>query len=108
MRSSLMWRTGSIILIGATTENPSFEINCGAAFPLQGVRAAARWKTEDLVELLRRALARSSGASAASMLRIAEGTAGRLIAEFAAGDARTALNTLEMAVLNAVERRRMA
>ena len=31
---------GSIILIGATTENPSFEINWRAALPLQGVRAA--------------------------------------------------------------------
>ena len=88
---------GSIILIGATTENPSFEVN-GAllsrckVFVLQGL------KTEDLVELLDRALtdARGFGGQHIRM----EGEALTMIANFANGDARMALSTLEMAVLN--------
>ena len=88
---------GSIILIGATTENPSFEVN-GAllsrckVFVLQGL------KTEDLVELLDRALtdARRFGGQNIRM----EGEALTMIANFANGDARSALSTLEMVVLN--------
>ena len=89
---------GSIILIGATTENPSFEVN-GAllsrckVFVLQGL------KTEDLVELLDRALTDARGFGGQNIRM--EGEALTMIANFANGDARMALSTLEMAVLNA-------
>ena len=88
---------GSIILIGATTENPSFEVN-GAllsrckVFVLQGL------KTEDLTALLSRALADPRGFGG-QKIRM-EGDALEMIANFANGDARMALSTLEMAVLN--------
>lgn len=88
---------GSIILIGATTENPSFEVN-GAllsrckVFVLQGL------KPEELTQLLARALSDPRGFGdlkvemAPDMLEA--------IANFANGDARVALSTLEMVVLN--------
>ncbi len=88
---------GSIILIGATTENPSFEVN-GAllsrckVFVLQGL------KTEDLTALLNRALSDPRGFGE-QKIRM-EGDALEMIANFANGDARMALSTLEMAVLN--------
>ena len=88
---------GSIILIGATTENPSFEVN-GAllsrckVFVLQGL------KTEDLVALLSRALTDPRGFGGQNIRM--EDDALTMIASFANGDARMALSTLEMAVLN--------
>lgn len=88
---------GSIILIGATTENPSFEINAALlsrckVFVLQSLSAA------DLTALLHHALEDPRGFGdrqveiAADMLEA--------IANFANGDARVALGTLEMVVLN--------
>ncbi len=88
---------GSIILIGATTENPSFEIN-GAllsrcrVFVLHGLDPA------DLHKLLSRALADPRGFGN-QRIEINADLLYR-IANFANGDARTALSTLEMAVLN--------
>ena len=88
---------GSIILIGATTENPSFEVN-GAllsrckVFVLQGL------KTEDLVALLSRALTDPRGFGGQNIRM--EDDALTMFASFANGDARMALSTLEMAVLN--------
>lgn len=88
---------GSIILIGATTENPSFEINAALlsrckVFVLQSLT------TDDLVELLHHALKSRDGLGD-QRIGIEEDSL-RAIARFANGDARTALNTLEMAVLN--------
>lgn len=88
---------GSIILIGATTENPSFEINAALlsrckVFVLQSLEA------EDLVELLHHALESPEGLGD-QRIGITENML-EAIARFANGDARTALNTLEMAVLN--------
>lgn len=88
---------GSIILIGATTENPSFEINAALlsrckVFVLQALTA------DDLVELLHHALVSPQGLGD-QRIGITEDML-RMIAQFANGDARTALNTLEMAVLN--------
>lgn len=88
---------GSIILIGATTENPSFEINAALlsrckVFVLQSL------ETEDLVELLHHALKSPQGLGD-QRIGIMEDML-IAIARFANGDARTALNTLEMAVLN--------
>lgn len=91
---------GSIVLIGATTENPSFEIN-SALLSRCKVFVLRALGTADLTELLRRAL-RDERGFGRKPLRMEEGTV-EMIAEFAAGDARTALNTLEMAVYNAVE-----
>ena len=88
---------GSIILIGATTENPSFEINAALlsrckVFVLQALQ------TDDLVMLLHHALTSPLGLGD-QRIGITEDML-RMIAQFANGDARTALNTLEMAVLN--------
>lgn len=91
---------GSIILIGATTENPSFEVN-GALLSRCKVFVLQALSEEDLTGLLSRALTdpRSFGGQRIEcppeLLRA--------IAVFANGDARSALSTLEMAVLNAPE-----
>ena len=88
---------GSIILIGATTENPSFEIN-GALLSRCKVFVLKALEEKDLVKLLENALKHPSGFGK-QQVRITEDQL-TAIAAFANGDARTALNTLEMAVLN--------
>ena len=88
---------GSIILVGATTENPSFEIN-SALLSRCKVFILKALEEEDLKELLVHALKSPKGFG---NLEIAiEDAQLDAIARFANGDARTALNTLEMAVLN--------
>ena len=91
---------GSIILIGATTENPSFEVNNALlsrckVFVLQGLGE------EELVGLLRRALTDPRGFGDRKVL--IEEDLLRVIATFANGDARVALSTLEMVALNGDE-----
>ncbi len=88
---------GSIILIGATTENPSFEVN-SALLSRCKVFVLQELKTEELVQLLKRALTDEKGFGA-QQVNI-EPDLLEMIAVFANGDARTALSTLEMAVLN--------
>ena len=88
---------GSIILIGATTENPSFEVN-GALLSRCKVFVLQALKTEDLVKLLRHALSDERGFGGQNVSIADEAL--ELIANFANGDARSALSTLEMAVLN--------
>lgn len=88
---------GSIILIGATTENPSFEVN-SALLSRCKVFVLQELKTEELVQLLKRALADEKGFGP-QKINI-EDELLEMIAVFANGDARTALSTLEMAVLN--------
>ena len=88
---------GSIILIGATTENPSFEVN-GALLSRCKVFVLQALKQEDLVNLLKHALSDERGFGGQSIA--IEESALELIAAFANGDARSALSTLEMAVLN--------
>ena len=88
---------GSIVLIGATTENPSFEVNSALlsrckVFVLQALTP------EDLVKLLQNALRDPRGFGGQD-IRLEEGML-EAIANFANGDARTALGTLEMVVLN--------
>ena len=88
---------GSIVLIGATTENPSFEVNAALlsrcrVFVLQAL------SQQDLEELLRRALSDPRGFGGQD-IRLEEGVL-EAVASFANGDARTALSTLEMVVLN--------
>lgn len=89
---------GSIILIGATTENPSFEVNA-ALLSRCKVFVLKALEVEDLKSLIHRALSHPSGFGAQNV-QITDRQIGK-IAEFANGDARTALNTLEMAVTNA-------
>ena len=88
---------GSIILIGATTENPSFEIN-GALLSRCRVFVLQSLKTEELVELLDRALRDPRGFGNQKVKMEPELLS--MIAEFSNGDARAALSVLEMAVLN--------
>lgn len=88
---------GSIILIGATTENPSFEINSALlsrckVFVLQAL------SSDDLSELIHHALSSSKGFGNFKV-NISDEMI-YMIANFANGDARVALNTLEMVVLN--------
>ncbi len=89
---------GSIVLIGATTENPSFEVNSALlsrckVFVLQALG------TEDLVGLLRRAIDDPRGFGGQNVQM--DGDMLAMVANFANGDARTALGTLEMVILNA-------
>ena len=88
---------GSIILIGATTENPSFEVN-GALLSRCKVFVLHALSTEELTDLLNRALCDERGFGGQDVDIAPEIIA--MIAEFANGDARSALSTLEMAVLN--------
>ena len=88
---------GSIILIGATTENPSFEIN-GALLSRCKVFVLNALTTEDLLRLLHHALTDPRGFGG-QKVEIAEELL-TAIAVFANGDARSALTTLEMAILN--------
>lgn len=88
---------GSIVLVGATTENPSFEIN-SALLSRCKVFILKALEEEDLIILLRHALKSPKGFDNLDIL--IEDTQLGAIARFANGDARTALNTLEMAVLN--------
>ena len=88
---------GSIVLIGATTENPSFEIN-SALLSRCRVFVLRALTEEEILELLRHALTSKKGLGD---MRIEIGEEElNVIARFANGDGRTALNTLEMAVLN--------
>ena len=89
---------GSIILIGATTENPSFEVNA-ALLSRCRVFVLKALEVDDLAKLLRQALTHPAG-FAGQNVQITDGQI-QQIAAFANGDARTALNTLEMVVTNA-------
>lgn len=88
---------GSITLIGATTENPSFEINA-ALLSRCKVFVLKELTEEDLTELLSHALTDKRGFGSMDVHMDTELLS--VISAFANGDARTALNTLEMAVLN--------
>ena len=91
---------GSIILIGATTENPSFEI-ISALLSRCKVFVLKALEESDLVELLRKAVVNPFGFGSQS-IDISDDVL-TIVARFANGDARTALNTLEMAILNSSE-----
>lgn len=88
---------GSILLIGATTENPSFEVNA-ALLSRCRVFVLKALEEDDIVHLLQNALRNPAGFAGQKIVLRNEQL--RAIAVFSNGDARTALNTLEMAVLN--------
>jgi len=92
--------SGDIVLIGATTENPSFEVN-GALLSRSRIVVLKPLGGGELLRVLRQALAepeRGLGAWNAD----AEDDALAFLAQAADGDARTALNVLELAVTTAV------
>ncbi|MTV81470.1 replication-associated recombination protein A [Secundilactobacillus folii] len=91
---------GVITLIGATTENPSFEVN-SALLSRCKVFVLKELTQDDIVQLLKNALNNPDGFPK-QHIEIGEDEI-QAIANFADGDARMALNTLEMAVLNGIK-----
>ena len=87
---------GTITLIGATTENPSFEVT-GALLSRTRVLVLEPLRDEDIETVLRRALADAERGLAKLRPEVADETLARL-ARSAAGDARVALTALEAAV----------
>ena len=92
-------RRGSITLIGATTENPYFEVNSALLSRCQ-VYELEPLSTEELATIVRRGAAELGvGASPTT-------SSSKLVAARAGGDARTALNILELACADRAGRRR--
>ncbi len=91
---------GSIILIGATTENPSFEIN-SALLSRCKVFVLNALEVDDILELLHHALNDERGYGHDN-IEIDEDSL-YMIAVFSNGDARVALNTLEMSIDNGIK-----
>ncbi|HIX29047.1 MAG TPA: replication-associated recombination protein A [Candidatus Blautia stercoravium] len=88
---------GTLILIGATTENPYFEVN-GALISRSIVFELKPLKKEDICKLLERAVTdteRGMGSYGA----VLEDEAKEFLADISGGDARAALNALELGVL---------
>jgi putative ATPase len=99
---------GDIVLVGATTENPSFELNAALLSRCRVVVLGAL-ALDDLVALMRRALADGErglavvggvGAAGAGGVQVDDDALAEL-AQLASGDARKALNLLELAVTDA-------
>ncbi|MCQ2567271.1 MAG: replication-associated recombination protein A [Mogibacterium sp.] len=88
---------GSIILIGATTENPSFEVN-GALLSRCKVFVLQMLSQENIEKLIRNALSDPRGFGDQDVC--IDDDIISALAGFANGDARTALSTLEMVILN--------
>lgn len=91
---------GSIILIGATTENPSFEVN-SALLSRAKVFMLKQLDKNNIIDLLKRAILTDSVLS--KMKIKVEDDILEVIATYANGDARLALSTLEMCALNGKE-----
>jgi putative ATPase len=89
---------GDIILIGATTENPSFELN-SALLSRSKVFVLNPLKPQDITALLERAVKDEERGLGKMKIDISDEILGKLSA-YANGDARVALNTLELAVLS--------
>ncbi|MBI2037695.1 MAG: replication-associated recombination protein A [Candidatus Magasanikbacteria bacterium] len=87
---------GIVILIGATTENPSFEI-IGALLSRSRVFILKYLSEEDVVAIIKNALKDKENGLGNLKINIEKKTI-ELLAELAGGDARTALNGLELAV----------
>ena len=87
---------GTIILIGATTENPYFEVN-KALISRSMVFKLEPLTEEDILDVLKMSLERKDGLGEYN-IKIEEHTL-RVIASISGGDVRTALNGLEVAVL---------
>jgi putative ATPase len=92
---------GNIRLIGATTENPSFEIN-GALLSRCRVYILHQLTAEQIVVLLRRALEDAERGLGKMKLRASDNVLEQ-IAAYSSGDARSAYNVLEVAAATAGE-----
>jgi putative ATPase len=88
--------SGAIVLIGATTENPSFEVN-SALLSRSKVFVLESLTTDEVVSILKRALGDTLRGFGDQRIDVTEDIL-RAIAVYASGDARVALNTLELAV----------
>jgi len=88
---------GNIVLIGATTENPSFEVN-SALLSRSRVFVLHSLEKDDIMKLLKNVLKDERGYGCQS-IDISDELLG-LIAVYSNGDARTALNVLEMTVMS--------
>jgi putative ATPase len=86
---------GTVSLVGATTENPSFEVNAALLSRVKVLRLEAL-TTDDLRALVDRALADKERGLGAMPLEVPDGVRDVIVAE-AEGDARRALTTLEVA-----------
>ena len=93
---------GTLVFIGATTENPSFEVN-SALLSRARVYVLKPLEEADLLSLLHRAVADVERGLGAARLALEEGVL-ELLAAAADGDARRALNFLEVAADLATER----
>lgn len=93
---------GTIVLVGATTENPSFEINSALLSRLK-VFVMEELQLEDLLAIMRQSLTDSERGLGDLGLSADDDTL-KLIASYASGDARTALNSLELAAQLAQKR----
>ena len=91
--------SGDIVLIGATTENPSFEVNA-ALLSRSRIVVLKPLAEETLVLVLRRALADEERGLGRERAAVTD-DALQFLAAASDGDARTALNVLELAVLSA-------
>lgn len=91
--------SGDVVLVGATTENPSFELNAAL---LSRSRVVVLKALDDahLVEVLQRALADEARGLGGCGVTVADGAL-LFLARAADGDARRALNVLELAVTTA-------
>jgi putative ATPase len=87
---------GTIILIGATTENPSFEVN-SALLSRSKVFVLEQLSAEHLVSIMKAALRDALRGLGDERVVASDDVLGS-IAAYASGDARVALNTLELAV----------
>jgi len=90
---------GDIVLIGATTENPSFEVNA-ALLSRSKVFVLRSLTADEVATILRRALADPARGIDAKGIEI-DDDALQAIAMYANGDARSALNLLELTVASA-------
>ena len=88
---------GSIVLIGATTENPYFEVN-NALLSRFRVFVLKELSSDDILELLKRAIHDERGFGTLTIDILEEDLT--MIANFANGDARSALTSLDMLVIN--------
>ena len=88
---------GTVILIGATTENPYFEVN-GALLSRSVIFELHPLTVDNIKELLRRAVADVEKGLGSYQADITDGALG-LLAEVSGGDARMALNAVELGVL---------
>ena len=94
--------SGEIVLVGATTENPSFELN-GALLSRCRVVVLEPLGVDDLRRVLERAIADVEHGVGAQQLEV-DDEALASIAQLASGDARRALNLLEMLAADAASR----